>query len=145
MQSKGLYVRIDREWSEGEFDLKTRHFSDFFDLSNALDARCRTLVERGNEESLREQLSKVGLTLEKDAYGDPCLSLDESHVYGNTGLLIEETHVDNTLLVKGLAVALQLPEDFFALRIKQMIAREQLAFFEGQLRELKKVTPTVNS
>ena len=113
-------------------------------MANALDARCFTLVERGNEQALRAQLSTIGLTLGKDANGDPCLSLDESHIYGNTGLLIEETHVDNTLLVKGLAAALQLPEDHFILRVKQMIAREQLASFERQLRELKKVTPAVN-
>ena len=145
LQLKGLYVPIVREWSEGEFDLKTRHFSNFFDLANALDARCCTLVERGSEEALRAQLSNLGLALEKDAYGNPCLSLDESHIYGNTGLLIEETHVDNTLLVKGLATALQLPEDFFALRVNELIALEKLAHVQWQLRELNKAKSTVNS
>lgn len=110
LQSKNRYVPITVRWSEGELDLTKTRFVARHELWHALTARIHSLAEqRGNEPELRASL--------------PC-SLDS---------FIDE-HLADEQYSRKLAEVLELPPDLFALRCKEIDARERLQAVERALK-----------
>ena len=122
LKSKGKYIPIVRQWVKPEIDLTTKPFANVVDLVNALDARCNAIETNGNKELLNGKLQELGLKLGRTFAGDPMLEVSESQFADD-------------VLMRRLAAAIELPPELFSLRVKQVLAQQQLSRIEKQLRE----------
>lgn len=113
LQSKGRYVPVRVRWSDTELDLKKTRFSNENELYSALKARfdCR-FADLGHEQAA-QALENIGLESLLGFSGD---------------------RLNDRPLVLKLAELLDMPAELFALRCREVAAREELARIEELLK-----------
>lgn len=113
LQSKGRYVPITRQWEGGDIDLAKRKFADLWDLRTIVHQR-RFFLE------------------EKNQSGEKLLKQSSYHAIGHD--VLEETALSNADYVRDLAKTLEFPADLFVLRVREVLAKEELTAIERELR-----------
>jgi hypothetical protein len=121
LQAKGRYVPIQRYRSAGEVDLVKRGFIDTWQIFEVLDARHQMRVDHDGLEAVKANLEKLGVSVGNGLNG--------------TYMELEEA-ISNESFMRPLAEFLELPVDLFVLRCKEVLAKQQLAKVERELREL---------
>lgn len=115
--SKGRYVPVTRQHKGGMIDLSNRKFSSVHDIWGAIDDRKIFLILNGRDRSALEQRLQALNDAENVA------------------------EFDNASLAKpgfvaGLAEILEFSSEIFALRVRETLARNELARVERKLREI---------
>jgi len=119
LQSKGRYVPITRQYGRGDVDLTKRRFASFADLSATLIARMQFIVaRRPNAEPVLREFKWI-------FYGSDLASAE-----------MFRKMLSETKLVHDLSKALEFPPDLFALRVREVLAKEELKSIEYELRGL---------
>jgi hypothetical protein len=132
LQAKGRYVPITRYWGDGEIDLTQRRFTDSDRLTDALNARRASLVDRQGTERINARLQELGLGLGQLGHDQTVLHIQDEQ-YRNEGLM------------RAVAAVLELPGDLLVLRAREALALQQLTQIELQLREATfKPAPVAN-
>lgn len=121
--SKKRYIPVQKRWSEGELELATKRFTSLSELDLALNARFKTLCNKYGEEAIRAQFTTLGIST-GNAYVGPYCS-------------IEDKDFAQEEKMRGLAEVLGLPADLLVLRIKEVLAAEQLRAIERAIKELQ--------
>lgn len=118
LQSKGRYVTISRQYQSGNIDLTKRKFSNFTDLTSVIDDRKLFLAEKSD---------KHGHLIE--------IRIDELEAKHGCSRYDMQAFL-NPDFVSGLADILAFPLSLFALRVREALAKEELAAVERSLREM---------
>lgn len=126
LQSKGRYIPITRQNKGRNIDLAKRKFASLMDLFQVVNDQLHFLE---SSEQHVEHLQKCDqgivryIKARADLENPPDLSLEKA-------LLSEPKFVHE------LAVALSFPPDLFALRLREVLAKEELAAVDRELREI---------
>jgi hypothetical protein len=121
LESKGRYVTIEVYRSAGDVDLKKRSFTDYQDLWHALNARCLMIADRDGLETVKTKLGTLNMGLPPGFVGG-YLEIDDA------------AYADEQVM-RSLADLLEIPSDLLVLRCKEVVAKEQLASIERQLKQ----------
>lgn len=117
LQAKGRYVPVTRRWGSGDIDLAKRKFSSLADLRRVIHDRPFFLEpDEQRSEELANQIKDLGIKCGVTKFDAPSLS--------------------DTDFVRGLAKLLEFPADLFALRVREVLAKEELAAVERALRDI---------
>ena len=118
LQSKGRYVPVSRQYQSGKIDLSKRRFSNFYDL-------IAVIMDR-----------KLFLAEESERRGDPIeirmAELETKH--GCSWSDMQAFLIPD--FVSDLADILEFPPSLFVLRVREALAKEELAAVERALREM---------
>ena len=87
-----------------------------------LSARYKSLANEHGRDSIDEKLKSIGVATQSGIQG-PFIDITESDYANNDK-------------IQGIAKALDLPESLLVLRVKEVLALEQLRTIERQIREL---------
>ena len=120
LKSKGRYVPVTLFYSASDVDLTKRRFGDFQEIRFALNQRFLMIAGRDGEANIQAKLKEIGLEVKSGFY--------RQH------LDIDDSAYANDQLVRSLAETLELPADLLVLRCKELVASQQLADIEKQLR-----------
>lgn len=125
LKSKGRYVPITRRWGAGDVDLAKRKFSSTEELVETLHARLLMLTERDQlGVSLINRLAEAEISVTKTIAGT------------KKTFKIDWSCISNFSLIPKLAEILELPADLLALRVREALARDELASVDRELRIL---------
>lgn len=116
LEGKGRYISIVQQHKGGDIDLTARRFQNIDDLARIVDDRLNFL-SCGNTPR-PDLVEKAKLLHEKYCIQD-----------------LDRASFQNQDFVRSLAIILQFPPELFALRVREMIARHDLATVERELRE----------
>jgi hypothetical protein len=116
LQSKGRYVPIVRQHKGGDIDLLTRRFQRIDELAQVIDDRLSYLsCGVASTPEVTEQAAEL------------------HRQYGITEL--DRRALSESGFVSALATILQFPPELFALRVRETVARDELACVERELRD----------
>ena len=119
LQSKGCYVPVTRQYGRGDIDLTKRRFATFVDLSATLIARMQFMASRSqNTEPVPKAFNWI---------------LNGSELAGPE---LFRTRFSDPKRVSELAKALEFPPELFALRVREVLAKEELKSIDYELRGL---------
>lgn len=122
LQSKGRSLPIVRQHKGGDIDLLTRRFQSINELAQVIDDRLSFLSHSARS---TPELVKEGMALQRQ--------------YRNTEL--DRNELSDRAFVSRLATLLQFPPELFALRVRETVARDELASVERELRNATQPTP----
>lgn len=118
LQSKERYVPISRRYQSGNIDLAKRRFSSFDDLTSVITDR------------------KLFLAEESEKRGHP-IGTRMGELEAKHGCVwVDRMAFSNPDFVSDLANILDFPSSLFALRVREALAKEELAAVERALREM---------
>lgn len=116
LQRKNRYVPIQNIWPETAIDLSTHRFGNREEAASLL-SRC--LAVQGNPSELVQKLNKLGVRVMDN----------KMELWPN----LDEELRDGGQRVRELALLLNQSETLLALRLKELVAREQLNAIESEL------------
>lgn len=131
LRAKGRYVSITYMKSAGSNDFTARRFFSRNEFEREVAARTQFLMERDGADAISSRIATTGLVyVQEPIGGHPTLTVTK----------IGEGQLLDTNLMHGLAVALELPADRFALRAAETVTQEKLRSIEAQIKKLSSLT-----
>lgn len=121
--SKKRYVTIRKRWSDGEMNLHKKRFSSIAEVDMGLNARYRMFCNEKGVEVMAPVISALGIKTGNTTFG--------------VHLSLEEADLVDDKKVRGLARALELPDELLVLRIKEVVAAENLRSIEQAIKVLE--------
>lgn len=122
LQQKKRYIPITKRWSAGELNLTQKSFSSLDEVSISLDARYNMLGLEHGFDHLNQKLAAIGLV--------------EKEIFGKAQILMPDEVFTNEETVRGMARAFRLPEELLVLRVKEVLAVENLRAIERAIKEV---------
>jgi hypothetical protein len=129
LKSKGKYIQVTHYVPDYEIDFNKYEFNSTNDLYMVIHNRYLQLISRGDKSELDTQLKEAGMESSINVLNEPGLFIDE-------GLFNDNEHM------KILANLLQWPVKLFALRCRQLIAKNAAINIENELREVEQSLET---
>lgn len=118
LQSKGRYVPIRHQYQSGDIDLAKRRFTGFDDLINVITDRQLFLAADSEKRG-----HPIGIRFGELEAKHGCAWVDRKAFF-------------NPEFVSDFADILEFPPALFALRVREALAKEELAAVERTLREM---------
>lgn len=122
LKAKGRYISITDVWSQAEINLESTRFDRFDALDGALQARYRSFCNERSREELDTVLAEANI---KTAQGLAGPFID-----------ISEQDLESEDKIQSVARVLELSPELLALRVKEMLAHENLRSIESALKQV---------